>query len=124
MSNPLPNHTPSRALSPCPSSPLSNKTKSLVVSCSFDCISIEKLPSLQTATIYRDIALRMESAYSFHGSDNCEDICWGSIQHDLLDDKLMLIWSSAASDLSHYYELKDEDYRIDLSGCNDSGNIV
>ena len=66
----------------------------------------------------------MESAYSFHGSDNCEDICWGSIQRDLLDDRLMLIWSSAASDLSHYYELKDEDYRIDLSGCNDSGNIV
>ena len=35
----------------------------------------------------------------------------------------MLIWSSAASDFSHYHELKDEDYRIDFSGYNDSGNI-
>ena len=84
---------------------------------------MEKLPSLQTATIYRDIALCMESAYSSHGSDNC-DICWGSIQRDLLDDKLMLTWSSAAYDLSHYNELKDEDYRIDLIGSKDSGNIL
>ena len=30
----------------------------------------------------------------------------------------MLIWS-----LSHYYELKDEDYRIDFSGYNDGGCI-
>ena len=57
----------------------------------------------------------MEFAYSFHDYDNCEDICWGSIQRDLLDDRLMLIWSQAASDLSYYYELEDEDYRIDLS---------
>ena len=41
----------------------------------------------------------------------------------VLDDRLILIWSSAASDLSHYNELKDKDYRIDFSGCNDSGKI-
>ena len=35
----------SRDLPPCPSSSLSNKTKSLVVSCSFESFSIEKLPS-------------------------------------------------------------------------------
>ena len=55
--------------------------------------------------------------------DDCEDICWDSIKRNLLDDRLMLIWSSAASDLSHYHELKDKDYRIDFSGCNDSGKI-
>ena len=42
----------------------------------------------------------------------------------LLNYKLMLIWSSVASDLSHYYKVKVEDYRIALSGYNDSGNIV
>ena len=79
------------------------------------------MPSLQTSTIYRDITHSMESACTFHCPDDCEDICWDSIECNLIDDRLMLIWSFAASDLSHYYELKDEDYRIDFSSCNDSG---
>ena len=122
---PISSHSsiPSRSLSPCLQSPQSTIKKSLVVSFSCDSFSVEKLPSLQTATIYRDVTHSMESASTFHCPDDCEDICWDSIERNLLDDRLMLIWSSAASDLSHYHKLKDEDYRIDFSGCNDSGKI-
>ena len=56
------------------------------------------------------------------GPDDCEDICWDSIECNLLDDRLMLFWPSASSDF-HYYEFTDEEYRIDFNSCNDNGNI-
>ena len=45
---------------------------------------------------------------------------WFPVKYNSLDDLLILVWSSAAS---YYYKLKDEDYCIDFSGCNDTGKL-
>ena len=46
-----------------------------------------------------------------------EEISWEYIEPDLQDDRLLLIWSSSASDLVTYHELKQKDERVsfDLS---------
>ena len=72
--------------------------------------------SLLTSTLIRDIADHYENRVSFNSTlENFDHVL---IQDNLLDDELILICSSSASDLKTYEELKQ---RVD-NECIDEVN--
>ena len=96
---------------------------SFFVSSSLDSPRPEGFASLQTSVMLREISQCMSlSSLSLVVR---EEISWESIEYDLQDDRLLLIWSSSASDLVNYHELKQKDERMsfDLSNSTTISNI-
>ena len=64
----------------------------------------------------------MKFVCNFHGPIDCEEIVWDFVEIDLLDDRLLLIWSSSTSDISVYCDLKQKDECVELELSNSNGN--
>ena len=109
---------------PPTSSDVPSAAQPLVVSISVDSISPERIAALRTATIYQDIVNRMKSVCNFHGPIDREEISWDFVEIDLLDDRLLLIWSSSASDLSVYCDLKQKDECVELRNSNGNDKVA
>ena len=74
-----------------------SQNMSFFVSLSLDSVRPEGLASLQTSVMLREISQCM--SLSSLSPVVREEISWESIEPDLQDDRLLLIWSSSASDL-------------------------
>ena len=109
---------------PPTSSNVPSAAQPLVVSISVDSISPERIAALRTATMYQDIVNRMKSVCNFHGPIDREEISWDFVEIDLLDDRLLLIWSSSASDLSVYCDLKQNDECVELRNSNVNDKVA
>ena len=80
-----------------------SQNMSFFVSLSIDSLRPEGLAFLQTSVMLREISQCM--SLSSLSPVVREEISWESIEPDLQDDRLLLIWSSSASDLVTYHEL-------------------
>ena len=65
----------------------------------------------------------MKYVCNFHGPIDLEEISWDFVEIDLLDDRLLLIWSSA-SDLSVYCDLKQKDEYVELRNSNGNDKVA
>ena len=97
-----------------------SQNMSFFVSLSLDSLRPEGLASLQTSVMLREISQCM--SLSSLSPVVREEISWESIEPDLQDDRLLLIWSSSASDLVTYHELKQKDERVSFD-LNNSTTI-
>ena len=109
-----------------------NKVKPLVslpsseeqfhVSCNISNLTIRRRASFVTSTILKEGSLSVAACSGlFSPFDNLD---LRKLEFDLVDDKLLIVWASSASDQAMYDQLKRESRNKNLSPLNSEGHDV
>ena len=109
-----------------------NKVKPLVslpsseeqfhVSCNLSNITIQRRATLVTSTILKEVSLSVAPCSDlFSPFDNLD---LRKLEFDLVDDKLLIVWASSASDQAMYDRLKRDSQNNNLSPLNSEAHDV